>query len=426
MGNYLKKFAAAGLCLCLSFALPATAGAAWDPVAAGVPVSSASVFPVNTETGMTVYEKNIDEIRRPASLTKMMTCLLLVESNPNLDEVVTIPPSFKAELDKIEVENGASLLLSVGEQLRVRDLLYSAMLPSANDAASLIAYYLSNGDMDAFIARMNERAAELGCTDTRFICAHGLYEEEGGNWSTAQDMEKITAACAANDALMAVARTAVYELPYTNLHTAAKTYYDGTVVPDGIWQVLPTTNLLQTPDSPFYRPYTAGVKTGFTDAAGRCLATTAAVDGTGFILVMMGCPNEYDEGARPLIYTEATALLDWATSTLRVGEAVEPDKLLATLPADDCKEAGTVDVYPSGSITTLLDGSTAYTLTLPERLQAPLTAGQTVGSAGVVVNHETVGTVDLIVRDARAYSWTLHLKNQITSWWNGLWNKAAA
>ena len=85
-----------------------------------------------------------------------------------------------------------------------------------------------------------------------------------------------------------------------------------------------------------------------------------------------------------------------------------------------------VNVYPRGSITTLLDGSQNYTLVLPETLQAPLAAGDVVGSADVVVNNETVGTVDVVVHDDCPYSWLLHTKNQIGNWWSGLWDKKDA
>lgn len=422
------KHLARTLCLALALALVCSlpVGAAWDPGAAGVELNSAAVYLENLDTGTVIFEKNADERRRPASLTKMMTCLIFLESEPDLNEVVTVPAELQPEFDHILKDNGADVGLKVGEQVTLKSLLYSAIIPSANDATTMLAWYLSDGDLDAFYDRMNERAVQLGCTDTHFICCHGLYETDEGNWSTARDIAKIAAACAARPDYMAIASTAEAWLPFTNLHPTPKPVPEGVSVPDGMWLQLLNTNAMLHPDGSFYRPYIEGVKTGYTDEAAFCFATTATVGGARMLLVELGCPYErVDEAKTQRIYQDTAALLDWAAATFTLGEAVNENLVIANLPVLDCETTLSLPVYPAGSITTLLDKEAVrYELDLAlDELQAPITAGQTVGTARVIVAGETVGTVDLVVRQDCDYSSLLHLKNNVKNWWNGLFGK---
>lgn len=147
--------------------------------------------------------------------------------------------------------------LQAGETVRRIDMMYAMLLPSANDAASVLAVDTS-GSLAAFVAQMNVRASQLGCTATHFTCPHGLYD--GGNYSTARDMAKIALACYANPTYRQIADTVSYELPATNVHPA---------------RTVKTTNKLLQPGSGYYRSDAHGMKTGFTTQAGRCFVTFA-------------------------------------------------------------------------------------------------------------------------------------------------------
>ena len=136
--------------------------------------------------------------------------------------------------------------------MRRIDLLYGLLVASANDAASVIASDVSDGDLTAFVARMNQRAKALGCTSTSFTCVHGLYDY--GNVSSAHDLALIAKACAENEIYMQVANTLSYTLPATNLHQNERT--------------ITSTNLMLNPEYPYYRDYIRGMKTGFTTLAG--------------------------------------------------------------------------------------------------------------------------------------------------------------
>ena len=246
-----------------------------------------SVYLINAVTGEVLLDQNSGQQRCVASLTKMMTALLLLESGKNLDESITVPADLTEEFQKIRSQNGSTILLAAGEQLRRIDLLYALLVCSANDAASVIAWDVA-GSIPAFVQQMNARAAQLGCTGTRFSCPHGLYDD--GNVSTAQDMGKIAIACAQYEIYRQIADTLQYEIPATNLHAARS---------------IRSTNKMLDPENSCYRAYIHGMKTGFTTKAGRCYVTAAQQGDTIYGLVILGSD-------RKNIYAEAAAILDWA------------------------------------------------------------------------------------------------------------------
>ena len=281
-----RRLAAWVLTLALTVALALPGGAVY-----AMPIQTAnaqeSIYLINAVTGEVLLDQNSDQQRCVASLTKMMTALLLLESGKNLDETITIPADLTEEFQNIRSQNGSTLLLAAGEQLRRIDLLYALLVCSANDAASVIAWDVA-GSIPAFVQQMNARAAQLGCTGTRFSCPHGLYDD--GNVSTAQDMGKIAIACAQYELYRQIADTLQYEIPATNLHAARS---------------IRSTNKMLDPENSCYRAYIHGMKTGFTTKAGRCYVTAAQQGDTIYGLVILGSD-------RKNIYNEAAAILDWA------------------------------------------------------------------------------------------------------------------
>ena len=233
---------------------------------AGMPVQTATeteaVYLFNADTGKTILSQNADQQKYVASLTKLMTALLLVESGKDLNGEVTVPTDLTQEFKDIQNANGTTMGLRIGETVRRIDLLNAMLIVSANDAASVIAWDVG-GSVVGFVQQMNARAAELGCTGTNFTCAHGLFDY--GNVSTAQDLAKIAAACAENQTFAQVAGTASYVLPATNLRKAEHT--------------ISSSNSLMNSESSNYRAYVQWVKGGFTTLAGRCIVAFAEKDG---------------------------------------------------------------------------------------------------------------------------------------------------
>ena len=281
-----RRLAAWVLTLTLTVALALPGGAVY-----AMPIQTAnaqeSIYLINAVTGEVLLDQNSDQQRCVASLTKMMTALLLLESGKNLDETITVPASLTQEFQNIRSQNGSTILLAAGEQLRRIDLLYALLVCSANDAASVIAWDVA-GSIPAFVQQMNARAAQLGCTSTWFSCPHGLYDD--GNVSTAQDMGKIALACAQYELYRQIADTLQYEIPATNLHAARS---------------IRSTNKMLDPENSCYRAYIHGMKTGFTTKAGRCYVTAAQQGDSIYGLVILGSDLKN-------IYAEAGAILDWA------------------------------------------------------------------------------------------------------------------
>ena len=175
----MKKFCAIlfSFVLVLVIALPVAAEGESSTLADNAPsLTAPAAYVVNLDTNIVVYEKNSETPLSAASLTKMMTALLFLESGKDMNAEITIPASLTQEFKDIQNANGSTMNLRIGETVRRIDLLYGLLVASANDAASVIASDVSDGDLTAFVARMNQRAKELGCTSTSFTCVHGLYD----------------------------------------------------------------------------------------------------------------------------------------------------------------------------------------------------------------------------------------------------------
>ena len=334
-----------------------------------------AVYLFNADTGKTLLTQNADQPRYVASLTKMMTALLLLESGKDLNGEVTVPTDLTQEFKDIQNANGTTMGLRIGETVRRIDLLYGLLVASANDAASVIASDVSDGDLTAFVARMNQRAKELGCTSTSFTCVHGLYDY--GNVSSAHDLALIAKACAENETYMQVANTLSYTLPATNLHQNERT--------------ITSTNLMLNPEYPYYRDYIRGMKTGFTTLAGRCYVTFAQKDGHTYGLVVLG--SDLDN-----IYREASEILDWAFASFSDRELVDTETPLTTAPLKKCRSHEEVELYAAAPVSGYghADDKVTFTYDLQENISATVKDGAVLDTATVYLDGYEVGTVDLV------------------------------
>ena len=191
----MKKCAACLAALVLLVVVSASpAMAAGFELPETVSLTAAEVYLVNLDTGIVVYEQDADTPRSIASLTKMMTALLLMEQVEDLEN--TMITAERSLYTGAIIEEGSSTAdIQPGETVRALDMLYAMMLPSANEAAESVGYYLSGGNLNNFYAMMNARAQELGCTNTQFTSTNGLVDMDGGNYSTAHDLFLIAQEC---------------------------------------------------------------------------------------------------------------------------------------------------------------------------------------------------------------------------------------
>ena len=255
-------------------------------------VAAKAALLVDLNTGRTVYEQDADERIYPASLTKIMTCLLALE-NGNLSDVVTVSASALEDLDIDSSVAG----LQVGEQMTLENLLYCMMVVSGNDACNVIAEHIA-GSITDFVRMMNQRAYELGCLNTHFSNPHGLHDEN--HYTTAADMAKIAAAAMESDTFRSICSTAQVTIPATNLSGE---------------RTLSTTNyMLPGSANPGYAyEGTIGIKTGFTTPAGCCLVAACTKDGRTLLSVVFGAQKTYDENGVEQVgsFPQTQALMDW-------------------------------------------------------------------------------------------------------------------
>lgn len=255
-------------------------------------VSAKYVVLMEAASGTVLYSKNADEIAFPASTTKIMTCIVALE-NGDLDEEVTVGN----EIDRFT--SGSSLMkITVGEKLKLRDLLYGLMLVSGNDAAATIAVHLG-GSIEGFADMMNAKAAELGLKDTHFVNPHGVHKED--HVTTAMDMAKLTAYALKNDTFRKIVATKQYEVEPTNRDK------DGYLLENTNLLVNTTTKAAEKNLNYVYE-YAIGVKTGDTDYAKRCLVGAAEKNGITLISVQLYDADNYTR------FTEAETLFEWGFS----------------------------------------------------------------------------------------------------------------
>lgn len=232
----------------------------------GPVIKAKSAIAVDLKTGLTLYEKNIHDERPIASITKLMTVVIILEEN-KLEDVATVP-------QKITTVQGTKIWLAPGEKITVENLLYAALIPSANDAAYTLADYNSNGNIDEFIKKMNQKALELGLYDTHFTNPIGLDEE--GNYSSAYD-------------LTLLGRYA-YSKAFVRQATVLKDREISSTNGKLVHKLKTTNDLLNS-----YLKV-LGLKTGTTDQAGECLIAVIENDkGRDILTVTLGSPDRYKE-----------------------------------------------------------------------------------------------------------------------------------
>ena len=277
---------------------------------------------MDIDTGTILYDRNGDEQHYPASITKVMTCLLACE-NSKPDEIVTF--SYDA-VHNIEV-GSSSIWRDVDEQMTMEQTLYGLMLESANECAYAVAEHVG-GDYQTFIDMMNERAAKLGCTNTHFMNPHGLEDDQ--HYTSAHDMALIAAEAYKNPWFAQICGTRNYQIPPTNKH-AEITYCNNN-----------HAMLHNHRTSQYLYDYCLGGKTGYTDIAGNTLVTYAKKGDMLLVCVVMKSHN-------PEHYTDTTALLNYCFDNFTVYHVDENADLFTDLSKKDAgKLASDVELVHLG------------------------------------------------------------------------------
>lgn len=351
-----------------------------------VKLYSQAVYMENLTTGDIIVDINADEERVPASLTKIMTAVVLLDYFKDDPGKLT---SEKVSGDTMAFDDiyglGASNAdIRQGEELCYLDLLYALMLPSACEAANIIAENISPS-LSSFNFEMNAKAKELGMEHTYFNCSHGLLAQN--NYTTCRDIATLCKYALENDTFKEVVATATYKLPPTEEHP------DGTTISN--------TNKLVDPDTEYYYEYCKGIKTGFMDEAGRCLASYAEKDGQTYLIVSMGAPAQ-DETGKSVMYNciDHKTLYEWAFSHLQVKDFVNPVSEVC-----DAKilygKSDSVNLRPAEGYSRLWadylkDSDIKKTVTVSDKIIAPVKEGDVLGNMTLEYNGEVITTIDLV------------------------------
>lgn len=343
----------------------------------GKNIYSDYVYMVNTDTDKVVYEYRADEITFPASLTKIMTCIIAIEKC-SLDEVVVIPSGI---FDDIYASGGANIALKSGEEITVGDLIKATMIRSSCDTATALAWHIS-GSVEKFSALMNEKAKELGCISTNFVNAHGLHDDR--HYTTAKDMYLIAKYALKNKTFCDIINEHSCTIPETNKSSERN---------------LLSTIEIEIPENEKYYEYVTGVKSGFTDEAGRCLVTKATKNGENFLLVTLGANRDkwYNDN---MAFVDAVTLFEYCFAQYDIKTVVSSEIPIKKIEVSKGVKSE-VDLYIENDVKTLvaLNDEAIFTYDLEDKLKAPLKAGEKVGKVTIEIGGETFERALIIKED---------------------------
>lgn len=342
-------------------------------------------------SGRILFESGGDERMYPASTTKIMTAILAIEAvergELSMDTQVTITSDVLAGNDP----DGSNIALKEGEIISLENLLKGLMIPSGNDAACAIAIGVS-GSIDAFVDKMNVRAAELGAEDTHFENPHGLHDDN--HYTTAADMAKIACAAMKLDKFRNIVDIAHVKIPPTNM-TETERYYINT---NGLLSTMRYTN--------FYFKGTIGVKTGYTDKAGNCLVSAAERNGVELIGVIFGGKETSDS------HNDSREMLEWGFENYISTVAIARGDMPCEVKVKQGRGSDNLTLSALETVSVVIhkdaDVSEIELIPdIPDAVYAPIKMGDYIGEITVWMDGEEIGRGKLVAsKDVkRSFFW---------------------
>ncbi|HZJ83387.1 MAG TPA: D-alanyl-D-alanine carboxypeptidase family protein [Clostridia bacterium] len=344
--KHLKVSIALSLSLCI-LSLPLISQAT------PLEVSARAAVLIEVETGRVLYEKNAHEKMPMASTTKIMTAILAIE-NSNLDDILTISPSASG------VE-GSSLYLAKGEKLTIEQLLYGLMLRSGNDAATALAEHLGES-LEGFSDMMNEKAKEIGAKDTNFMNPHGLHHKD--HYTTAYDLALISAYAMKNPSFREIVSTQYYKIP---------------------WEGQPWDRVLKNKNALLWDYENAnGIKTGYTKASRRCLASAAIRNNMQLVSIVLDCQPWFQD---------SSAILDYGFAHYKMIKLFSKGDAVGSIPVEKGFEER-VNLILNDDLTIPLTDEELEKIQIkvkqPTSLMAPVTSHTAVGSINIAVDNNSL------------------------------------
>jgi D-alanyl-D-alanine carboxypeptidase (penicillin-binding protein 5/6) len=328
---------------------------------------AAMLYEVNSDT--TMYAWNPDERLSPASLIKMVTCMVVLE-HCDIEEKLVVTESAMSTISK----SAATIKLIPGEEFTVNQMLNALMVGSANDAAVVLAEHVA-GNQESFVAMMNQWVMDHGCTDTNIVNAHGLHDDR--QYTTARDMVRITAEAIKNEQFVEYFGTTAYKI-------AATEYSD-------IRRVETTNYLITIGTELYYDSRVTGGRTGITNDGKRSLVATAQSGGLNYIVVVLSATSTYDDKGNGVqwfgSYEEAEQLLDMGFKSHSITQVLYEGQILSQFPVNNGRNEVALGPVRSADVILPAD-ATMDDLTLRFNipngtLQAPVDAGMQLSNVEV-------------------------------------------
>ncbi|MBQ2819237.1 MAG: D-alanyl-D-alanine carboxypeptidase [Clostridia bacterium] len=337
-----------------------------------------------------LFEKNADAKMYPASLVKIMTAVVALEKQPDLDTEFI---AYKASLDPLTAIGEVKYLIP-GEKMAFRNMLDLLLVPSYNETADVIAYNIA-GSIEDFVNLMNDKAEDLGMTGTHFTNAHGLHDDE--QYTTARDLLVLCQYAMQNESFAQTVSQVTITTPITNKHSKSYTLSS-------------TNHLLHNKSQPGYvYEGTLGIKTGTTTPAGNCLAAACKKDGMTYYTVVL--KSAKTESGRDGRFIDTRTLFDHAAEDFSVQTLLKATQPIVEVPVTLSSDGTSIILLPEKSLSDLIPNSFDYntdvvfehlleegedttgkvvlSYTAPETIQAPVEKGQAVGTLKITFEGRT-------------------------------------
>ncbi len=373
-----------------------------------VKIYSDSVFMVNLDADMPVFEKNPDEKLYPASLTKIMTYIIAVEYFEDYDNTrIEVTQDVFDYIDRNGMTS-SGLEYHIGEKMTVTDLLYALMVPVGHDAALVLSDYISTAGGTDFVTLMNNKATELKCESTHFANPTGVHDNN--HYTTARDLYKITKYAMGLPLFSKICSTATY-------------YLEGDDYP------LVTTNYMidDARGGDYYYTYATGVKNGTTVEAGRCLVSTAMYDGYTYMCICLHAPYDEKEDENPqYCMEEAANLFRWAFLNLKYVKHSTASTPICEQKVDHAWDMDSILLVPETDLNIILpadckDGDVTIVPDSTAPVSAPISKGDVVTTATVLYKGTEFMKINLVSHDDVKLSPILYttdiIKSILTSFW---------
>ena len=383
----MKKFIriiSVTLCMLLCFSMVQLPAAAATTARYELPfeVNARAYVLASLDTGEIIFEKNSDERYDPASLTKLLTAYTTYKYVEDFEGTKVTAPRYV--YDELFGMNSSTADIRQGEILSVKDLLYAMLLPSANEAASILADYIGNGDITNFCMMMNNEARKLGCKNTNFTNAHGLFTDN--HYTSAYDMYLIAKACYNTPGFMDIVTTNTYYMPANIKHASE--------------YPIQNTNKMQVRTSPYYRSYVKGMKTGTLDY--NNFVCVCQQNGENYIMVVLGADFSNNEN-RPAMVTTAE-IMDYFFDSYSLRSANTLTFPVTEVGLKYAKDTDTLLLYADNEVMSILpndadESSFQKVYNLPEYVGAPINAGDVIGTVDYYLAGQKVGTSQLVSHD---------------------------